>query len=361
MLKNKTNRFLGLLFLFILGIARSASASPAPVTAGTNFFGVESTIHELMKQSRVPGLSVAVFSKGAIVYAKGFGVKNLITGEAVDPETLFEAASLSKPLTAYAALQMVTRKQLRLDRPLAQYLGTPYLFDRKAAAKITLRMVLSHTSGLPNDALGIDRNVYFNPGDHFSYSGGGFRYLQAVMESLSHLPFAEYMDRELLKPLAMSRSSFVLRDDLAGNMAYGHQDETAFPLRRSPALAAGSLLSTPTDVARFGIELCRPTLLPAATVTRMLTPSVKINPVYAWGLGIGLCRTSAGELAWHWGNNGIYQSFMVILPGEQCGVVIMTNSSNGLQIAPQIAISFLNGILEKPIDNLDEIAKAYPF
>jgi CubicO group peptidase (beta-lactamase class C family) len=153
----------------------------------------------------------------------------------VDPETAFEAASISKPITAYVAMKLVEKRRLSLDRPLAKYLKTSYLYDRNAAAKITMRMVLNHTSGLPNDALGNDRRVYFTPGDHFSYSGGGFRYLQTVLEAVSKVPFGEYMDRELLKPLGMSRSSFVYRKDLAPNMAYGHQNQEVLPLRRTPA------------------------------------------------------------------------------------------------------------------------------
>ena len=360
MQKLKMFRFLCLVLLFIPAMALAAPAASDPAGGIMDFSEMDALIPDLMKQSRVPGLSVAAFSRGTIVYAKGFGVKNRDTGAAVDPETVFEAASFSKPVTAYAALQMVERQQLDLDRPLAQYLKIPYLDDRPAAARITLRMALNHTSGLPNDAVGYDRRVYFTPGDHFSYSGGGFRYLQAVMESVAKIPFAEYMDRELLQPLAMSRSSFTFRDDLAGNMAYGHQNDIAYPLRRTPALAAGSLLATPSDMARFGMEFCKPTLLSVETTGLMLTPSVKINELYSWGLGIGLCRTSAGDLAWQSGNNVIYQNFMVILPREQCGAVVMTNSSNGLQIAPYIAVSLLNRLLAKPITNLDEIGKAYP-
>jgi CubicO group peptidase (beta-lactamase class C family) len=107
------------------------------------------------------------------------------------------------------------------------------------------------------------------------------------------------------------------------------------------------------------MELCNPTLLKAKTVAGMLTPSIKITKTYSWGLGIGLCRTSAGGVAWHWGDNVIYQNLMAILPKEQCGVVVMTNSSNGLQTAIQVALSLLNYCIANPID-LSKL-ESFPF
>ena len=198
---------LRLIFLSMIPIPLPAFANPEPAVVEKNLSKMEADIQDMMKQSQIPGLSVTVFSGGQIVYAKGFGVRNLVTGEPVDPETIFEAASISKPMTAFAAMKLVEKKQLNLDQSLAEYLTIPYLNDPKTAAQITLRMVLNHTSGLSNDPWGIDRKVYFTPGDHFSYSGGGFRYLQTVLETVSGVPFREYMERELLKPLAMSRSS----------------------------------------------------------------------------------------------------------------------------------------------------------
>lgn len=348
--KTWAKRLFCLLLLSIIPIRLTALANPDPAVVKEKLVNMEAAVQDMMRQSKIPGLSVAVFTKDEIIYAKGFGVKNQNTGEAVDPGTVFEAASLSKPITAYVAMKLVEKKRLSLDRPLAKYLKIPYLDDRKAAAKITLRMVLNHTSGLPNEPVGSDRKVYFTPGDHFSYSGGGFRYVQTVLEAVTKAPFEEYMDQELLKPLGMSRSSFVYRKDLASNMAFGHQNETVIPLRFISALAAGSLLSTPSDLARFGMELCDPTLLQEKTVAGMLTPSIKITETYSWGLGIGLCRTSAGDIAWQWGDNMIYQNMMAILPKEQCGVVVMTNSSNGLQITTPIVVMLLNCCLENPID-----------
>src|SRR6185369_13452840 len=130
--------------------------------------GLEKTIPQLMKKGDVPGLSIALIRNHRIVWSRGFGVKNAATKEPVDEGTVFEAASLSKPLFAYAVLQLVDQGKFDLDRPLSNYLPGPYLPDERVNL-ITARMVLDHTTGFQNEVTpGRPLKIYFTPGEKFS-------------------------------------------------------------------------------------------------------------------------------------------------------------------------------------------------
>ena len=229
-----------------------------------------------------------------------------------------------------------------MDEPLNKYLKKEYLPNPKYAKQITLRMVLTHTSGLSNDSDGVDRKVYFKPGDFFSYSGAGFRYLQQVMEDVTGLPFGEFIDQEIFKPLTMESSSFNFKDELVPLMANGHDAGVTLPITKMKVNAAYSLLSTPTDMAKFNMEICHPTLLKPATVNQMLNPIVKWDKNIYWGLGIGLLKSPDGDFFWHWGNNYYYCSIMVTSKDTKKGIIIMTNGNTGMKLAQRLAIKIIN-------------------
>src|SRR4030095_1153264 len=130
---------------------------------------------------------------GKIIWNHAFGVKNASTREPVDDNTVFEAASLSKPVMAYAALKLVDAGKLDLDKPLAQYLEKPYLEGDDRLNLITARRVLTHTTGFPNwRQQGQPLKIVFPPGERFSYSGEGFVYLQKVIERLTGQAFDDF-------------------------------------------------------------------------------------------------------------------------------------------------------------------------
>lgn len=314
----------------------------------SDFTALESFISSEMKRNRVPGLSIVIFNNQQTLYSKGFGVKSTAVREPVDEDTVFQGASFSKTLTAYAALMLVESGKLSLDEPLSNYLEEKYLPSAKAAAQITLRMVLNHTSGLSNDSDGNDRRVYFRPGAYFSYSGAGFRYLQQVMEDVTGLPFAELMDRMLIRPLGMSSSSFVRREEWEPRLAIGHEAGIPFQKVHKEANAAYSLLTTPTDMALFNREICNPTLLEPETVALMLRPMVKWRQNIYWGLGFGILKSSQEEFFWHWGNNRYFCNMMITGKKSQTGVVIMTNGNTGMKLAGRLAVKVANDYCRKP-------------
>src|SRR5215472_12387355 len=145
----------------------------------------EPTIPRLMNEGDVAGLSIAVLRDGKIASVRTYGVRNMVTRTLVTEHTVFEAASLSKPVFSYALLQLVDAGKLSLDEPLGKYLPNYVPNDDRAAA-ITARQVLSHTTGFPNWR-GDEHpmKTYFPPGQRFSYSGEGYVYLQKVVEKIT--------------------------------------------------------------------------------------------------------------------------------------------------------------------------------
>jgi CubicO group peptidase (beta-lactamase class C family) len=171
---------------------------------------LERDIPEIMKSAGVPGLAIAVIRGGKTIWLHGFGMKDVKTGQPVTGETVFEGASLSKPLFTYGVLKLVEQGKLGLDVPLTKYLPKPFVAGDQRLAKITARIVLSHRTGFPNwPADDGSVSIYFTPGERFSYSGEGYIYLQRVVEKITGKPLNEYMTQNVFTPLGMSSSSYV--------------------------------------------------------------------------------------------------------------------------------------------------------
>jgi CubicO group peptidase (beta-lactamase class C family) len=272
----------------------------------------------------------------------------------VDASTVFEAASLSKPVFAYAVLKLVDRGLIGLDVPLFQYV--PGYADDPRIRTVTARQVLTHTSGLPNwRPRGKPLVFAFDPGTRFSYSGEGFVYLQNVVEHLVGTPLDAFVREQVFRPLGMANSSYVWPDPYEHLAATGHQSngdpvpqykplEGGSPINGGGGpSAASSLHSTATNYAKFMIGLMKG--------SAMLTTQVHVDsgcancvgkPVthpsesISWGLGIGLEQTRQGTAFWHWGENSYFRCFQIALPKEGRGLVIFTNSENGFKVIPEI-------------------------
>jgi len=316
---------------------------------------LERRVPELMRAGEVPGVSIAVIRDGKLFWSGAFGVADLSTGSAARPDTTFQAASLSKPIFAYIVLRLVDRGALSLDNPLISYL--PYeRFADERAARITARMVLSHTTGLPNWG-GDHLKLAFAPGEHFSYSGEGYFYLQKVVEKITGTPLAELARREVFAPLGMTRTSYVWlgQPAAAGVDDYGYVQSTD---PGQTANAAASLLTTATDYSRFLLAVVTGQGLKPESAAAMLTPQIhvpsKLSDVasaprddMSWGLGWGLAKTGDGEVFWHWGHQDAWRAFTAVRRDGRAGLVVFTNSATGLSIAR--ALSDLAGVGSLPV------------
>jgi CubicO group peptidase (beta-lactamase class C family) len=207
-----------------------------------------------MQAAKVPGLSIALIQEGRIVWVEGFGVTNSLTGKPVAGDTVFEAASISKAIAAYAALGLVERGVLSLDEPVHHYLSQPWLPPSAYADQITLRHLLSHTSGLTNDVNPVNTSIVYPPGERFAYSGVGFMYLQEVMEQATGKSFERIAQELVFEPLEMDSSSYVVPPDMMPRLAYGHINYGLFVRLLVAVLAVAFAL---TLLVEIGIQRLR--------------------------------------------------------------------------------------------------------
>ncbi len=181
---------------------------------------LEGYIPEYMRQENIPGVAIALVRDGEVVWTEGFGVANAFTRQPVTPDTLFEVASNSKIVTTYIALRLVDQGVLSLDEPLNAYLPEPWLPASEYRDAITLRHVLSHSSGLGHGTT--SRENLFAPGRGYSYSAVGFQYLQVVIEQVTGESLDQVAQELVYTPLGMSSSSFVNRSEFTPRTANGH-------------------------------------------------------------------------------------------------------------------------------------------
>lgn len=311
---------------------------------------LETAIPELMDSNTIPGLSIALIGDGEIKWQHGFGVKNTDTGDPVTEDTIFEAASLSKPVFAYAVLILVDEGKIDLDTPLVTYALESYIEEKYLGRKIdddrfrqiTARMVLTHSTGFPNWRGNNPLTIIFTPGERFSYSGEGFVYLQRIVEHITGKPLADFMQESVLGPLGMSHSSYIWRDEYETQAASRHNllGKSTGVSKSKRGSAAASLKTTAGDYAKFLLALLEGTGLKKETLEAMMKPQIETSfdnaEDISWGLGIGLQKTSDGIAFWHWGDNGDTKAFTITNRESGRGLIYFANSSNGLAIAGDI-------------------------
>jgi CubicO group peptidase (beta-lactamase class C family) len=188
---------------------------------------LEGYVPDRMRKAGVPGLSIALVRDKQVVCAAGFGVASRITGRAITPETVFEAASISKVVTTYTALRLVDQGRLALDQPLSVYLSAPWLAPSGYADQVTLRRLASHSSGLTDSVFPtVDRSIAFAPGSRFLYTGTGFMYMQEAIEQVTGKSLDAAAREAVFEPLGMASSSFVNTAECLPRMANGHMRPT---------------------------------------------------------------------------------------------------------------------------------------
>ncbi len=294
---------------------------------------------DLIESHDIPGLSIVLIEDGKVVYNSGHGVRAHDTKVPVDPQTIFSAASLSKPVFAYAVMKLVESGEFDLDRPLYQYLEFEDLAYDERYKRITARMVLSHSSGLPNWRNG-KLALQFDPGKRYSYSGEGFVYLGKVIAHLQQKEIGQVIEELVFRPLEMTNSSFSWEDRFETNFAPPH-DFMGYPIpkrKRRRSNVAASLQTTAEDYAKLILALLHDVERKQPITKEMLSAQVAV-PAWDnlhWGLGWGIQKTKKGKAIWQWGDNGTYKAFTITNLTTKKGIVFLTNSENGLRIVPEV-------------------------
>jgi CubicO group peptidase (beta-lactamase class C family) len=310
-----------------------------------------------MDEAVIPGLSMAVIREGTVVYTGAFGMKNAESRAPVTGETVFEAASLSKPVFAYAVMKMVERGGLDLDRPLTEYapdkiiektyLGRPV--DDPRFRQITARMVLSHNCGLPNWRRNRPLAFESDPGTGFRYSGEGFVLLQKVVEHVTGKPLDDWMREHVFDPLGMRHSAYIWQSEYDSLSARPHDFMGERHTKRKPsrALSAATLHTTARDYALFTAAVLNGEGLSASTFQQILTPQQVMEERDSmnvdWGLGWGLEFASRDTAFWHWGDNGDFKAFVLGIPRLKMGLVYFANGFHGLSPVSQLTGLALGG------------------
>jgi len=259
-----------------------------------------------------------------------------------------------------------------LDRPISAYLEKPYIKGDERINKITARMVLSHTSGLPNwrpdfwassdSGIKISNfpgslEIQYEPGLRFKYSAEGFNYLQAAVEQIINDRIDYFIKSRVLDPLGMSRSSFVWMEDFKFSCALPHNNKglmvNKWQWRPQKPLAAGSFFTTAADYARFfcatvvaeGKPYSDKNPLPASYLECMLQPQIKIQNNFAWSLIWGIEQHEKDSFFLQWGDNPGIKHFTASSLTKKVGVVVLTNGQNGQRVCRPVVERILGSKL----------------
>lgn len=297
-----------------------------------------------------------------IIYRNSFGVKNRETGEQFTDSTVSYAASLTKPLFSYLFLKLVDKGVFELDKPVYTYLKNPVAayekwkdLDKEPDFKrITARMLLSHSSGLP-----VLRYLYGDsntltlvnkPGKALYYSNEGMNLLGFIVEERTGKDLQSLCKEYIYDPLGMKHTAMVWQKEFNTDFAVGHDKDGKVlgAQKRTSPRAAGSMVTTPTDYSLFISDVLSKKGLSGKLYNEMFSPQIKVTsrrgfgPLrdslttksefsqiqLAWGLGWGLFKTPYGKAFFHGGHTEGWQNYCVTYPDKDISVILLSNSDN---------------------------------
>lgn len=325
---------------------------------------------ERMERYKVPSVSIALIDKGEVAWVKSWGIKDADTQELATPQTLFQAASISKPASSIAALRMVEAGLLSLDKPINHHLKSWKLPENGLTEQVpvTLTHLLSHTGGLTvhgfrgyaqteaqptaiqvlnGDAIANSAPVLVDtlPGTNFRYSGGGSTVFQVAMEDAGKKSFTQLMDELVLTPAGMTRSTYAqpLPDTFKTDVASGHlEDGRVVPGKwhNYPMQSPASLWTTPTDLAKLSLAVIKAHRAEEGSegsiLSKPMCDQFLSEQLNAWGLGPRLFIEDGKTIGFHHAgaNEGYRCNSVAFLDGR--GAVVMTNSDVGDALVSEI-------------------------
>lgn len=310
-------------------------------------------IRQSMDSLKIPGLSIAIVNDAKMVYHRTFGVKNFDSKNAIDSNTIFEAASLSKPLFSYFVMKEIEKGIIGLDDPLYKYMPHPAIKDNdKRYELITPRMVLSHTTGFPNWSVDKPIEIQFTPGTSFSYSGEAHQYLTALLAVIQHTNWQSGLDsifqQDVARPLGMKRSFYVRNAYTTSNKATGYfKDGKAKDFWLDGSISFGgahSLHTEAADYVRFLIAMINGEGLKKETFDEMLKEQIHFaedsdlssTGQTGWCLGFAMKPMPYGMRYLHTGSNSGFQSYCCFNRENKYGLVLFTNCEKAFELYARI-------------------------
>ena len=353
----------------ISAVSAQAAIELAQTQPGEDGLGT-STVAELMEEFGVPGVSVAVIQDFKIHWAKAYGVADVETGQLVDIETMFQAASISKPVAAMGVLRAVQDGLFSLDDDINDILDSWTLDGREFTRNrpVTPRTLTSHTSGLgdgfgfpgydpeqplPTTVQILEGHELSNVGSVFmerepltfyEYSGGGVTVMELALSDVRRRPFVDVLQEGVLAPIGMTRSSYAqpISPEHNQNAARAHDNngESRGPKWHVyPEHAAAGLWTTPTDLARLIIEVQRSARGESNRVLSQSMIQEMLNPVGVGPFAVGFTVSKIGE-GWyfsHGGSNWGFRALMLAHKVKGYGLVVMTNADQGSTVINEIS------------------------
>lgn len=370
-----------ILILFIIGCSEEKRKNQIYRLDDSKIFNseLEQGIQRLVDTASVTGFTVTIFNHDSVTYQKAFGYSNYDSKDSLKLSQVFYGASLSKSVFGYLVAELAFEGIIDLDKPLQNYLDVPIpemkfekewrgfknLADDERYKKITARMCLSHTTGLPNWRWISRTNVftpegkihlYFDPGTEYSYSGEGVMLLQYVIEKVTGKSLEKLASERLFVPLGMNWTSYIHQERFSDKYCNGHsKEQKVFKKDISDEVsAAGSLSTTPLDYSKFMTHILTLKSKNSPITDLMFQPNIRIkskkqfgelslkktddndNIKLSYGLGWGIITTPYGHGYFKEGHGEGFQHYSILFPEKNMGILLMSNSDNAESIFKEV-------------------------
>jgi CubicO group peptidase (beta-lactamase class C family) len=332
-------------FLFIIATLACGHHSYAQTAAPRKVdLAFERSVPEWMRETNVPAVGIGVIENGRLVHVKVFG--ELKKGVPAPRNAIFQVASLTKPIVEILTLQLVSRGEWKLDEPLATYWVDPDVQNDPRHKLLTTRHVLTHQSGFQNwRSMSASKKLEFiaDPGTKVNYSGEGLEYLRRALEKKFNQPLEQLAKKRLFQPYGMNDTRFVWdasMDEARFAVAHSKEGKPFDVYKHTTANAADLLLTTVEDYGKFAINVLRGKGLSKAVFDDMIRPQARYPEGKNLFFGLGwmvMPELSNGEYALiHTGSDDGVKTVVVLLPHSQRGLIVFTNSENGVQVWTRI-------------------------
>ena len=335
-----------LLLIVLLGSVDATYAQtikPAPVS-----LGFEKKLPDWLKETNVPAIGIGIIENGKLKYTKVFGElrKGGPTRSPTPPNSIFQVASLTKPVVEILTLKLVTSGKWNLDEPLANYWVDPDVQTDPRHKKLTTRHVLTHQSGFPNWRSSNSTNkleFMAEPGTKVNYSGEGLEYLRRALEKKFNEPLELLAQKHLFQPYGMKDTRFfwdASMDESRFAVAHNKEGRPYDINKNNSANAADLLLTTVADYGRFAVNVLQGKGLSKSVFNEMVRPQVPYPSGKNLFFGLGwmiMPELSNGDYALiHTGSDPGVSTVVILFPKSQRGLIVFTNGDNGTQVWTRI-------------------------
>ncbi|WP_282014223.1 class A beta-lactamase-related serine hydrolase [Marinifilum flexuosum] len=316
-------------------------------------FENDKKIEQLLIQHKIPSIAIGLIKNGNLQQIRTFG--NKISNQPISNNSIYKVASLTKPITAFVVLKLIDEGYWSLDEPVSKYFTDKDIEHSKYLNKLTTRHILSHQSGFPNWRYLTDSkklSFQFEPGTKWQYSGEGIEYLRKAIEKKFNRPFEDIAQEKLFNPLGMNNTYFYWTDKIDEKQYAVEHDENGKPInyeKHTVANASANLLTTVEDYSKFLVYVLNGAGLSKINYAEFLKAQSNEKDGIDWSLGMQmLSNLPNNETAFmHTGGDYGTKTIALILKNSKDGLVLFSNSENGMVLWQKIISEYFEGIGEE--------------